>query len=83
MIEKIISGGQPGAARAALDWAIMHGLEYGGWCPKGQRVHGLRLIDFFITRLRKKRGIAPRFFHVRTCRNAAIELRLPARQNTS
>lgn len=39
MIEKIISGGQPGAARAALDWAITHGVDYGGWCPKGRRVH--------------------------------------------
>jgi len=37
VIEKIVSGGQTGADRAALDWAIAHGLEHGGWCPKGRR----------------------------------------------
>ncbi len=33
---KIISGGQTGADRAALDWAIFHGLPCGGWCPRGR-----------------------------------------------
>lgn len=33
----IISGGQTGADRAALDWAIAHGIEHGGWCPAGRR----------------------------------------------
>jgi hypothetical protein len=32
---KIISGGQTGVDRAALDVAIERGLEWGGWCPKG------------------------------------------------
>ena len=32
---KIVSGGQTGVDRAALDIAIELGLEYGGWCPKG------------------------------------------------
>jgi hypothetical protein len=36
MIRKIISGGQTGADRAALDFAIYHGLPHGGWCPKGR-----------------------------------------------
>jgi len=36
-IEKIVSGGQTGADRAALDWAIEHGIPHGGWCPKGRR----------------------------------------------
>jgi len=32
---KIISGGQTGVDRAALDVAIERGLPWGGWCPKG------------------------------------------------
>jgi hypothetical protein len=32
---KIISGGQSGVDRAALDAALAHGIDYGGWCPKG------------------------------------------------
>jgi len=32
---KIISGGQSGVDRAALDVAIERGLDWGGWCPKG------------------------------------------------
>jgi len=34
---KIISGGQTGADRAALDFAIPHRIPHGGWCPKGRR----------------------------------------------
>ena len=34
---KIISGGQTGADRAALDWAIAHRFEHGGWCPRGRK----------------------------------------------
>src|SRR5947207_15448567 len=32
---KIISGGQTGVDRAALDVAIERGMEWGGWCPHG------------------------------------------------
>jgi hypothetical protein len=31
----IVSGGQTGVDRAALDAAIGLGIPYGGWCPKG------------------------------------------------
>ena len=34
---KIISGCQTGADRAALDWAIEHGIPHGGWCPNGRK----------------------------------------------
>jgi len=37
MLSKIISGGQTGADRAALDWAIKRGIMHGGWCPKGRK----------------------------------------------
>ena len=33
---KIISGGQAGVDRAALDIALELGIECGGWCPKGR-----------------------------------------------
>jgi hypothetical protein len=33
---KIVSGGQTGVDRAALDFAIRHGFEHGGWCPQGR-----------------------------------------------
>ena len=36
MIEKIISGGQTGVDRAALDAAIALNIPYGGSCPKGR-----------------------------------------------
>ena len=32
----ILSGGQTGADRAALDFAIEYGLPHGGWCPRGR-----------------------------------------------
>jgi len=31
----IVSGGQTGADRAALDAAMARGVRYRGWCPKG------------------------------------------------
>lgn len=37
MLEKIISGGQTGVDRAALDWAIRLSFPHGGWCPNGRR----------------------------------------------
>ncbi len=36
-VEKIVSGGQTGVDRAALDVALGMGLDCGGWCPKGRR----------------------------------------------
>jgi predicted Rossmann-fold nucleotide-binding protein len=37
MLKKIISGGQTGADRAALDTAIEKGIPHGGWIPKGRK----------------------------------------------
>ncbi|HSR70062.1 MAG TPA: putative molybdenum carrier protein [Acidobacteriota bacterium] len=33
-LRKVVSGGQSGVDRAALDWASEAGLESGGWCPR-------------------------------------------------
>ena len=37
IINRIISGGQTGADRAGLDWAIEDGVAHGGWFPKDRR----------------------------------------------
>jgi len=34
---EIVSGGQTGVDRAALDVALALGLACGGWCPRGRR----------------------------------------------
>ncbi len=36
MVKKIISGGQTGADRAALDVSIKLGIPHAGWIPKGR-----------------------------------------------
>ena len=36
-LKKLVSGGQTGVDRAALDVGIALGLPIGGWCPKGRR----------------------------------------------
>lgn len=36
MVNRMISGGQTGVDRAALDFALQRGIECGGWIPKGR-----------------------------------------------
>lgn len=36
LLKRIVSGGQTGVDRAALDVAIELGIEHGGWCPRGR-----------------------------------------------
>ena len=37
MIDHVVSGGQAGVDRAALDAASELGVPCGGWCPKGRK----------------------------------------------
>jgi Circularly permutated YpsA SLOG family len=45
LIEKIVSGGQTGADRAALDFALANGIPIGGWVPRGRRAEDGRIPD--------------------------------------
>jgi len=46
-IKKIISGGQTGADRAALDFAIQHNMPHGGWVPRGRRAEDGRIPEMY------------------------------------
>jgi hypothetical protein len=45
MVERIISGGQTGADRGALDAAIELAIAHGGYCPRGRRAEDGRIPD--------------------------------------
>lgn len=36
-VDRVLSGGQTGVDRAALDVALDMGIPCGGWCPRGRR----------------------------------------------
>jgi hypothetical protein len=42
-ISKLVSGGQTGADRAGLGWAISHDIPHGGWCPKFRKAEDGRI----------------------------------------
>ena len=44
---KLISGGQTGVDRAALDAAIALGIPHGGWCPCGRLAEDGRIADCY------------------------------------
>src|SRR5215468_6400246 len=45
MFTKVVSGGQTGVDRAALDVALELGLPCGGWCPPGREAEDGRIPD--------------------------------------
>jgi hypothetical protein len=49
VVEKIVSGAQTGADRAALDWAIFRDIPHGGWCPKGRKAEDYMSIQGSLT----------------------------------
>ncbi|MFN3788821.1 putative molybdenum carrier protein [Massilia sp.] len=44
----LVAGGQTGADRAALDWAIGRSLPHGGWCPRGRKTEDGMLPDCYL-----------------------------------
>ena len=57
---KIISGGQTGVDRAALDVAPKHGIESGGWCPTGRLDEFGRIPDRYAVRELESGGFTER-----------------------
>jgi predicted Rossmann-fold nucleotide-binding protein len=43
MVRRIVSGGQTGADRAALDAALRAGIAHGGWVPRGRKAEDGRI----------------------------------------
>ena len=63
-IIEIVSGGQTGADRAALDFAIAEGIPHGGWIPRGRRTEAGPL-----PRRYRMREMATEAYEARTERN--------------
>jgi hypothetical protein len=64
-ILKVISGGQTGADRAALDWAIQRGIEHGGYCPQGRIAEdGVIPERYNLTETQETESFAPIFRNV-------------------
>jgi len=57
---KIISGGQTGVDRAALDVALEHGIDCGGWCPAGRLDEDGRIPDRYPVKELAAGGFAER-----------------------
>ena len=64
MIKKIISGGQTGADRAALDVALKFDIPHGGWIPKGRKTEDGTLPDKY-----KLKEMTPASYPKRTEQN--------------
>jgi hypothetical protein len=62
--ERIVSGGQTGVDRVALDVAIALGIPHGGWCPRGRLAEDGQIPDRY--ELRETESAE---YHVRTEQN--------------
>lgn len=58
--QHIISGGQAGADRAALDFAIAHDILHGGWFPEGRMAEDGRISDRYQLQKLPKAGYRQR-----------------------
>jgi predicted Rossmann fold nucleotide-binding protein DprA/Smf involved in DNA uptake len=65
-ITQIVSGGQTGVDRAALDWAIQQAISHAGWCPANRRAEDGIIADHYHLKTLKSGG-----YRQRTRKNAA------------
>lgn len=59
---KIVSGGQTGVDRAALDIALKYGIECGGWCPAGRLDESGKIPDRYPVQELRHGGFTERTF---------------------
>jgi hypothetical protein len=59
-VKSIVSGGQTGVDRAALDVALALGLPCGGWCPRGRRAEDGKLPERYPLRETRSAGYPQR-----------------------
>jgi hypothetical protein len=77
--KRIVSGGQTGADRAALDVAIERGVAHGGYCPRGRRAEDGRIPDRYqLTELPSPAYPARTEANVRTSDGTLLVTRGPA-----
>lgn len=60
LVDEIISGGQTGVDRAALDVAIFLDIEHGGWCPKNRLAEDGNIPAQYLLRETESRDYAVR-----------------------
>lgn len=48
LVQRIVSGGQTGVDRGALDAAISLGIPHGGWCPRGRLAEDGRIPEQYL-----------------------------------
>jgi Icc protein len=83
-IDRLISGGQTGVDRAALDAADALGLEIGGWCPKGRRTEDGTLPAYYPLRETPQERYAQRTeWNVRDADATVIVASRPLRGGTA
>ena len=81
---KVISGGQSGADRAALDSALANGRRAGGWCPKGRLAEDGIIDDRYPLRETSQRDYAQRTrLNVRDSDATLIVARRPLKGGTA
>lgn len=56
----VLSGGQTGVDRAALDWAIFMNISHAGWCPRGRTAQDGQLPERYLLKETASSGYSQR-----------------------